>query len=266
MKRSVAVFLLFCSFLCIPACAGLSDKISKNIFSSARTPDSFDPEAGRLLSALLDKNRNIKTFKGTGRMTFSGKSGGLVSADVAWVAGDSNKISIALRDVFGRPIASIASDGEWICFVSHSDNTFYKKRSDNAGLKDFIFVPVTIKDVVLLLSGRTPVYEFDSASVEDAGNGRRVLVLKKKWSGVAGKIYFGNDSLDAGEIEIFDAWGELLYRASFEGEREVKEYRIPSRLIISNDSGDYLRLDIERFWADVPVSGSVFVLNPPEKQ
>jgi hypothetical protein len=265
MKIPVRIFLLLCSVLYISSCAGLSDKITINIFGTVQTPDSCEPEAERLLSALKDKNRNIKTFKGTGRMTFSGKNRDLISADIAWVAEDKNKISLALRDILGRPIASLAADGEWIYFVSHADNTFYKKHSDNAGLEGFISVPVKIKDVILLLSGRAPVYEFDSAAVAGAENGRRILVLKKKWSGVAEKIYFGRDCQDVTEVEIFGAGGDLLYRATFEGEKKVEEYHIPARLVVSNDTGDYMRLDIERYWADVPVSRSAFVLNSPEK-
>lgn len=265
MKRPVRIFLLLCSVLYISSCAGLSDKITINIFGPVQTPDSLEPETGRLLSALEDKNRDIKTFKGTGRITLSGKNRELISADIAWVAEDNNKISLVLRDILGRPIASLASDGEWIYFVSHADNTFYKKHSDNAVLEDFISVPVKIKDVILLLSGRVPVYEFDSAAVAGAENGRCVLVLKKKWTGIAEKIYFGRDCQDAAEVELFGAAGDLLYRASFEGEKDVKEYKIPSRLVVSNDAGDYLRIDIERFWANVPVSRSAFVLNPPEQ-
>jgi hypothetical protein len=265
MKRPVSIFLLLCSVLYISSCAGLSDIISINIFVPVQTPDSCEPEAGRLLSALKDKNRNIKTFKGTGRMTFSGKNRDLISADIAWVAEDKDKFSLVLRDILGRPIASLAADGEWIYFVSHADSTFYKKHSDNAGLEGFISMPVRIKDVILLLSGRVPVYEFDSAVVAGAENGQCILVLKKKWFGIAEKIYFGRDCQDATGVEIFGTGGDLVYRASFEGEKKVEEYHIPSRLVVSNDTGDYLRLDIERFWADVPVSRSAFVLNPPDK-
>lgn len=263
MKRPVRISLLLCSILYISACAGLSDKISINIFGHLQTPDSFEPEAKKLLSALLDKNRNIKTFKGTGRVTFTGKNRDLISADIAWVAEDRNKISLVLRDILGRPLASLAADGEWIYFVSHADSTFYKKHSDNAGLESFISVPVRIKDVILLLSGRVPVYEFDSAAVAGAENGTRILILKKKWSGVTEKIYFDRDCQDAAEVEIFGTGGDLVYRASFEGEKKVEEYHIPSRLVVSNDAGDYLMLNIERYWADVPVSRSAFVLNPP---
>lgn len=264
MKRPVRIFLLLCSILYISACAGLSDKITINIFGPVQTPDSFEPEAKRLLSALEDKNRNIKTFKGTGRMTFTGKNRDLISADIAWVAEDKDKISLVLRDILGRPLASLAADGEWIYFVSYADK-FYKKHSDNAGLESFISVPVRIKDVILLLSGRVPVYGFDSAAVAGAENGRCILVLKKKWSGVVEKIYFGRDCQDAAEVEIFGTGGDLLYRATFEGERKVEEYHIPLRLVVSNDAGDYMRLDIERYWADVPISRSAFVLNPPEQ-
>ncbi|RPH51428.1 MAG: DUF4292 domain-containing protein [Desulfobacteraceae bacterium] len=266
MNRPVSLFLLLiCSAFCFPACAGLSGKISKDVFSAVQSPGFRESEAGRLLYVLKDKNRDIKTFKGTGRIKFSGKSGNLVSADIAWVAEDDNKISLVLRDILGRPIARISADGEWIYFVSHADNTFYKKHYDNAGLENFISIPVRIKDFILLLSGRIPVYEFDSAAVTGAENGECVLILKKKWSGVAEKIYFGGDCRDVAEVEIYDTWGDLLYKASFEGEKFVKEYNIPSRLVVSDGAGDYLMLDIERCWADVPVSGSVFILNPPDQ-
>jgi len=265
MNRPVRIFLLLCSVLSVSACAGLPDKISANIFGSAQTPGSYEPEAERLLSVIKDKNSNIKTFKGTGRVTYSGKNKALISANIAWVAEDTDKFSMALRDILGRPVANLASDGEWFYFVSHADNTFYKDRSDNAGLENFISVPVRIKDVIMLLSGRVPVYEFDSAAVTYAENGRCILALRKKWSGVAEKIYFGRDCQDAAEVEIFDTWGDLLYRASFEGEQHVNEYNIPSRIVVSDNAGDYLTLDIERYWADVPISRSAFVLNLPEK-
>ena len=70
MNRPVRIFLLLCSVLSVSACAGLPDKISANIFGSAQTPGSYEPEAERLLSVIKDKNSNIKTFKGTGRVTY----------------------------------------------------------------------------------------------------------------------------------------------------------------------------------------------------
>ncbi|MBU1056508.1 MAG: hypothetical protein KKC46_22160 [Proteobacteria bacterium] len=261
MKRFFLCFLLLFASLSFFSCAGLSDKVYNNIFAYDRAP-VFTSEAYDLFLVLNEKNREIKTFKGTGRMGLSKINGQVVSADIAWVAENGSKIYIAIRNVLGQPMAGIATDGKYVYFASYAEKIFHKKRSDNADLKRFISIPVKIKDIILLLSGRAPVCDFATASTEYIEDKGTVLVLRNRGNDIVEKIYFDNDN-NIMQIDMLDS-KDLLYRVFFDGVTFVKEYHIPSRLIIVNKAGDYFKLDVSRYWADEPVSPSVFVLSPPK--
>jgi len=265
MKKYFHFSLIVCTVLFLPACAGILEKIPRIISSDLQARDSVEPAIRDILEVLQTKNRDIKTFKGTGRVNYSVKNREAVSSNIAWVAGDENKLLIVLRGLMGEPLARIATDGEWLYFFSHADNSYYKKRSANGSMESFISIPVKTKDIILLLSGRIPVTDFDSAVMVDHDTEPAVIVLKKRWLGVVEKIYLDESRKDAVKVELFDSMGEIIYRASFEGENNVNEYRFPSRLFVSNDTGDYFTIDLERCWADIPVSSSIFILNPPQQ-
>jgi hypothetical protein len=65
-------------------------------------------------------------------------------------------------------------------------------------------------------------------------------------------------------VEMFDADGFPMYRAVLDRIKQIDGYRIPFRVVLSNDEGTVFKLDIEKYWADIPVDPSVFVLKPPE--
>ncbi|MFO7666255.1 MAG: DUF4292 domain-containing protein [Desulfobacterales bacterium] len=264
MKKCFRLSLIVCAVFFLPACAGILEKTPRNISGDLQMRDSLDPAIRHTIEILHSKNKYIKTFKGTGRVNYSLKDRESVSSNIAWVAGDDNKLLIILRGLLGEPLARIATDGEWLYLFSHVDNSYYKKRSANAGMESFISIPVKSKDIILLLSGRIPVAEFDSAVIVEHDTGTAVIILKKRWLGIVEKIYLDESRQDALKVELFDLMGEIVYRASFEGENNVNEYRFPSRLLVSNDKGDYFTIDVEKCWTDIPVSPSIFVLNPPE--
>jgi len=264
MKRYPCLLLVVCAVMFLPACAGILEKIPGYVSGGRQTKDSIDPVILNIIQDLQSKNRDIKTFKGTGRINYSVKERGTVSANIAWVAGEPNKLLIVLRGLIGEPLARIATDGKWLYFVSHADGRFYKKRSDSAGMENFISIPLKSEDLIMLLSGRVPVTDFDSASLVDQNTGPGVIILKKRWIGVVEKIYLNESRKDAVKVELFNSMGEIIYSASFDGENKINEYRFPSRLFVSNERGDYFTLDLERCWTDIPLSSSIFVLNPPE--
>jgi hypothetical protein len=53
-----------------------------------------------------------------------------------------------------------------------------------------------------------------------------------------------------------------VYRLELIGMQEIKSYRVPYRLRVSNDDGAGFQLDLDRYWADATVSPSVFTLTP----
>ena len=265
------------------ACTSLPQRISKESkdFRSAS-------EAKAIISILNSQNHKLKTIKGVGRLTFLEKEEKEMTTRIAWVASIPDKIRITLSSVSGYPIISAANDGQWFYFVSHANGDFYKKRPTNFNMKRFFSISIKLEDLVNILFGRIPVVKYDStAFMEDRslkgrsgkdfesvevsslnkdikGNKNNcVLLLKNKWGNIREKIYL-NDKQDAHKIELFDSTGALVYRLELIRMQEIKSYRVPYRLKVSNDDGAGFQLDLDRYWADASVSPSVFTLTPPK--
>ena len=115
-----------------------------------------------------------------------------------------------------------------------------------------------------LLAGRVPIRDHHSAVLEqqEAKPGY-VLVLKKRWWGVTEKIYLDQSKTHAQQVEFYNRSGSLIYRARFDEMQRIKEYLVPARLSITNGIDADFELDVNGFWADVAVTPSMFVLNPP---
>ena len=250
--------ILFSAAFFLSACGGISGMASKKSLLSEELY-----EASNLLLSLKNKNNELKTFKGTGKVTFWGKGKKGLISDVAWVGSEPDKIRIVMRSLSGQPVVSLACDGRWLYFVLHRDQRFYKKPSKNSTLKKFISIPIKSSDIVSILAGRIPVVRHDSAMIKkNRSKEGYVLVLKKGWANVVEKIYLDETRTSVRKLEMFDLNSLLLYRAEFIGMQNINGYLVPSQLFFSGANGDSFRLDINRYWADVSVSPSTFVLTP----
>jgi hypothetical protein len=246
-------------------------------------------EAGELVSYLKNQNLHLKTFKGIGRITFWENEKKNLTTRVAWAGSVPDRLRIALRSVSGQPVVSVASDGQWIYLVNHTRGKFYKQHSGDSTMKRFFSIPVTSDDIVNLLAGRVFVDNYDSAVVIRNGppgpmsggtsscrttlsnqeepcadEDGYILVLKKGWGNTCQKIYLDASRKQVRKVEIFYLTGDLKYRAEFKRMQDIEGYRVPSRLVISTDDGSGFQLDVDRYWAGVSVSPSLFVLTPPE--
>ena len=250
--------ILFVAAFFLSACGGISGMASKKSLVSEELY-----EASNLLLSLKNKNNELKTFKGAGKVTFWGNGKKGLISDVAWVGSEPDKIRIAMRSLSGQPVVSLACDGRWLYFVLHTDQRFYKKPSKNSTLKKFISIPIKSSDIVSILAGRIPVVRHDSAMIKkNRSKDGYVLVLKKGWANVVEKIYLDETGTSVRKLEMFDLNSLLLYRAEFIGMQNINGYLVPSRLFFSGANGDSFLLDINRYWVDVSVSPSTFVLTP----
>jgi hypothetical protein len=241
--------------------------------SARRAPEDQPPpdaasraEAVAVLTTLAKRNANLKNFKGTGKFKVWQKGRLNLSEQIAWIGSDNNRISIVI--LIGRyPAVKMASDGKWFYYyeVGQEKPIYRRFAASKANLKRIISIPIQIGDVLDLLSGRVPIREHQSAVLEalEAGQGY-VLVLKKRWWGVTEKIYVDETKSQAYQVEFFNRSGALTYRAEFNEMQMVKDYRVPARLNITNAKDASFELDINRFWVDVKVNPSMFVLEPPE--
>ncbi|HUV50910.1 MAG TPA: DUF4292 domain-containing protein [Anaerolineae bacterium] len=248
--------ILFAAGFFLSACSGISGMKSS-------VPEDLH-EASNLLLSLKSKNNELKTFKGTGKVTFWGKGKKGLISNIALVGSEPDKIRFVMRSLSGQPVASLACDGTWLYFLSYiDDQRFYKKPSQNSTLKKFISIPIRSRDIVSILAGRIPVAEHDSAMIKkNRSRDGYLLVLKKDWENVVEKIYLDETKTTVRKIEMFDLNGLLLYQAEFIGMQNINSYLVPSRLFFSGANGDGFQLNINRYWADASISPSVFVLTP----
>ena len=255
----VTMLLVFFSG-CSSITAGLSREKQGPPDAAARA------EVQAVLSTLSSRNAGLNNFKGKGKIKVWQDGRLKIKEKVYWIGSETNKISIVLL-IGGYPAVKMANDGKWFYYYEVGDGEpIYKKfAASNASLKRFISISIQTDDVLSLLAGRVPIREHHSAILEqqEAKPGY-VLILKKRWWGVRQKIYLDQSKMHAQQVEFYNRSGSLIYRARFDEMQSVKGYRVPGRLSITNGTDVNFELDVNTFWADVAVTPSMFVLNPPK--
>jgi outer membrane biogenesis lipoprotein LolB len=260
LSRRLLAILLIAAFI-LSACSSFVARISGR-------PQQLrvSSEARELLLFLQKQNLDIKTFKGTGRLTLLNSEKKKPTTRVAWIGAIPGSIRIAMHGATGQPAVSFASDGQWHYLFSHINNRFYKKRAAAELFESYFSIPIESKDVVSILAGRVPVDEYSYAAVEKKGSKYgTVLTLRNRWGNVFKKIYFGEDKQRVSKIEAFDNSGARIYEVQFCKMQTVNGYQVPASLVFSKAESAGFQLVIDRYWADVAVSPSVFVLEQPNE-
>lgn len=254
------ILLTYVFAVCLVGCSSLSRKTSEPEELAAMA------EARVVLLTLSNQNHTLKNFKGIGKIKAWQKGKKSIDERIAWIGSETVKISIVIL-ISGHPAVKMASDGIWFYYYeAREGKPLYKKISaTDATLQRIVAVPIKPSDIIALLAGRTPLREHHSAVLhrQDSGAGY-VLVLKKRWYGIVEKIYLAEDKIQVRQIEFFNRSGSLIYRARFDEMQAVNNYQVPARLSISNGEGMDFQLEIQKYWVDVAVSPSMFVLDPPD--
>ena len=259
MKLISLIFSLAAASFLFSSCASLTGDIPE------KSADQI--EALNLLSSLDTKNHGLKTFKGIGKIKLWRNDKLQFNERVAWAGMDPGSLFLVVY-FSGFPARKISTNGKWLYYIDLTSKHFaFKKiRSTNANLDQLVSIPIRSSDVVSLLSGRIPIHEYTSAGLmKNKLKKGYILVLKKRWRGVIEKIYLDENKSDIQKIEIFKSDGSVKYRAVFKTMQHIKDYHVPLKLVISNDAGAGLILDIKRYIADAAISPSMFVLSSPKK-
>ena len=255
-----SILLIYVFVVCLAGCSSFSRKTSDPEELAAMT------DARIVLLTLSNQNHTLKNFKGIGKIQAWQKGKKRIDERIAWIGSGTVKISIVVL-ISGHPAIKIASDGKWLYYYeARQGEPLYKKiPATDATLQRIVSVPINPIDIITLLAGRTPLREHQSAVLhrQDSGPGY-VLTLKKRWHGIVEKIYLDEDKTQVRQIEFFNRSGSLIYRARFDEMQTVNKYQVPLRLSISSDEGMGFQLEVQKYWADVPVSPSMFVLDPPD--
>jgi hypothetical protein len=260
-RIDICLVFFFIVSIVLPGCGRLMGTVSV-------TPlDSGEIEAKALLGSIARLNETLKTFKGIGSVNLSNRKGALRSARVAWVGTDNGNVRIEVLGVSGQPVASFATDGEWLYLYLRSEGRFYKKRINGAASLDpLLSIPIKADDVMAFIAGRVPVREHAQATVtRDLNGDGYVLILRNRWARHVEKIYLDHAKERIWKVEIFDPAGAVSFRVILEDFRMIESYRVPTRLSISDDKGMNAMLVVEKYWTNIQVLSTMFELSKPEK-
>ncbi len=257
-KKYHILFSLLILLLLNSACTSFGKRI-----------EGFEPgqsKAETLLINFKKKNHNLKTFKGIGKINLT-QNQELISARMAFLGSKPSSLRIEVLSPTGQPTLSFSAHKETIYFISHFENSFFKKRSKNANLKHLLSIQLNVSDVINLLSGRIPILNYHSCEL--AKNEQKdgwVLILKKRWSGVCEKIYLDENQAKIYKVEIFSSRGVLKYRAVFEGSIFIDNFEIPKTITITDNKNTLFNLRIDTYVANIEAQENVYILMPKEKQ
>jgi len=222
-------------------------------------------ESQVLLAEFKDINSTLKHFKGIGKIKLQQKGQIRIDERIAWVGSAPSKLSLAVF-ISGFPAIKLASDGQWLYYYEsgREKNVFKKIRTNDPSLKRLIYIPIKTSEIVTLIAGRIPLRDYHSSRLvmlpDSSGH---VLELKNRWWGVLEKLYLDAAKTRIRQIEFFNRRGALEYRVTFEKMKTISGYRVPVLLNISNDEGIDVQFKVDRFWANIEILPSMFVLEPP---
>jgi len=246
----------------LSGCAMISENLGLPPAAEDTSPSAI--EARLVLDHLQKTNETLKNFKGVGRLTI--RKDGKVQMDerLAWIGSDPLKLSVVLFAA-GFPAVRMAGDGEWLYYQDGEapGSPVKKVRASDPDFKRLLSVPIQSSDILALMRGRIPIREHRSARLQPlaSGNGY-VLLLMRTW-GVHQKIFLDETKSGVSQTEVYDSSGNLLFQANFLEMQLVDGYKVPLRLTVSNDDKVVIQLFVERYWADVPVTPSMFILGSP---
>lgn len=224
------------------------------------------PETSQAARASIDRlfvlNKSLKDFKGIGRMKLI-HSDRVESARMAWAGTYPNKLRMDIMGTPGVPLATLASDGQWVYLRLNQENRFYKKNNQAALFKRMVDIPISVREVAQILGGKVPVSPHQSAILIDFGD-EHTLELRDGRGNVCQRIFFNSKKNSPVGFEIVKTNGAVIYRAEFLEMMNLEDYRVPKYLVLSNSKGERFELNVERYWVNQPLPSSRYVLQPPQ--
>jgi outer membrane lipoprotein-sorting protein len=247
------VVLVVAMALLVSGCAGIM----------AGKSGEEDPRVTHLTQKVRSLNQGLETVKGTGHIILV-NGGTRQRYKIAWAARLPDKIRLTILET-GIPVETIVADGETVTFVSHTGrHRRHTIKDPNPSLKSMVELPVRIREIISLLSGKLPLEPFDQERLSATDKtGKTELLLSRKWRGTTARVQF-----DAGdrivEFEPVGRDGNTVYQVSRSDFKFFGSYLVPGATLVKDPSGRTMTLQISGFYPDLPIKASVFTLTETE--
>lgn len=223
-----------------------------------------DREALAVITSIQEKNTSLLAFKGIGNIELIRGEDAFI-ARTAWMGLYPDRFRMEILAMSGQPLISLSAVQDQFVYLSHTDSSYFQKNAPGATIEALSSIPVKIEDIMEFLIGRVPIREHATATIQRSdSDGGFIVILEKNWTGITEKIYLDEKKTTIYKVEIFGITGALSYRAELTGEIMIDGFSLPSRINLSNESGDSVQFRIDRYFANVPVEHPMFLIPPPE--
>jgi outer membrane biogenesis lipoprotein LolB len=227
-------------------------------------PPQDEFRARRILERLVDNNSGLTQYKALAHIRMESEDG-ILSGRIAMAAVVPHKMRVEWLNMMGQPLTSVAGDGQTISIWSPTDHRIHHLRQSPRALAKLVKIPLGIEDLQNIVIGRPPVPVNTFVQVKEAGNSMELLALKDRWRQEVATIGVDRSTGRILSMQTFDGHGRLLYKTQWLQWRKWGRFLLPVRIELESDSGQRLRLTMDRFWPDTEVPSSTFELHPPDK-
>ncbi len=225
-------------------------------------PPPDDQYARQMVEKLYAYNSELKQFKSLAKTRVESSERKLAGR-VALAAAAPNQMRVEWLNIMGQPLISLAGDGRTISIISHSGKRIYRRRQSPTALEPLIQIPMGIEDLQNLLAGRPPLSNFVSAQLVEKHDAVDVIALKNRWHSTLARLHIDRSQQQVQMMRNYDTDGTLHYQIDWLQWQTIKGYTIPRKVMVSAASGIRLTFTVERFWPDVDLPASTFVLSLP---
>ena len=215
-----------------------------------------DTKAMAMAMAAREKNKDIITTKGQGRLTLM-LSHGLERFRLAWAAQAPNRLRLTLLSS-AHPVETIAASGEWVSIISHTGR--HKPQttpSTDPDLSPYINLPVRLSDMINILLGKFPLHPFDRAWFVPGKS--RVVRTSQNFSSLVQEIQFNDDEKIA-VLSLLEKGKSMVLCIEYLRYQAQDGRVIPETMRLTDKDGNSLELTLSRIQPNAEVKPSVFRL------
>jgi hypothetical protein len=228
-------------------------------------PPRDDVVARRVLERLVDNNIGLTHYKALAHIRMESEDG-IRAGRVAMAAVVPHKLRADWLNMMGQPVTSLVGDGQTISIWSPADPKVHRLRQSPKALAKLIHIPIGIEDFQNILIGRPPLPADTAVQLKATHNDVDIFTLKNRWHEEIAMIRADRSTGRILAMQAFDGHGRLQYEAQWLQWRRQGKYLLPVKITFESHTKQRLSLTVDRFWPDVDVPSSAFVLNPPESR
>jgi len=215
------------------------------LYGCVRTPKAFptgpSPDASLILESLKQRNNDLKSFRGVGKLkTVRGTNANTFR--MVWIGSKPQNLRVETLGPWGQPTLTFIINGSTFLLYSREDNRYFKGDATVENLSRFLSMCVRPEDLFGLLSGQPPILPFHHAKIRPSTEeGGWLLSLYKKWGRLIERIWLKGDAKAVEQVEVFDGWGNLQYRTAFSEFHQMESLCLPHRIAaLVTDGGKVL--------------------------